>query len=267
VKVHIEHAPLDDILAAAQCELRTNSTITEYSFDDGVEHRRPGNASRRFARPQQLMGWQRARRSAQRMSRRRAWCVLAVWPLALLLATGFVGHAWSTHEDSSWHNPAENPILIWSERTVGSFFVVGAVIAAIAATFRDLSAFGGTPIVMRGAVVEKSVSGEASPLDRVFRALFGYGLVVNVTQALRIYPDGFRGYRQFLEAQKQVPSTRRIHRLMKLNEDVFLVCSPGGRAIATLSDFHDDVLAEQLKAVLDTAAAGESTPAPEPRAD
>lgn len=42
--------------------------------------------------------------------------------------------------------------------------------------------------------------------------------------------------------------------LLKLEEEVYLVCNPGGRAVATLSDLPDAVVAEELRTVLDTAA-------------
>jgi hypothetical protein len=259
-KLHIEMRSLDEILAVARCELRTNTKITVYTFDDGVEHRRAVEL------PQQATGWQRARQKARRKGVRRAWRVLAVWPVALLLAWAFIGYAWGPHEDSSWTNAFENPIRIWSERTVGCFFAVGAVVVAIVATVGDLSAFGGDPIVRRGEVVGKTESGEASALEAVFRTLFGYDLVVNVKQAVRIGHNQCRGEQVLLGDQMKVQSTRRIHHQMKLNEDVFLICNPGGRAVATLSDLHDEVAAEELRAVLDTAAAPEPAPVPKPAA-
>ena len=118
---------------------------------------------------------------------------------------------------------------------------------------------------MRGEVVEKTQWADEAPFALFLRAMFGCDLVVNVKKAVSIGRNGYRGDQDLLEDKKKVRSSRHMNRQLELNQEVFLVCNSTGRAIATLSDLHDDAVAEELRAaVLDIAPAPEPASAPEP---
>lgn len=253
---------VDDILAAAHRELRTNSTITVYTFDGGVEHRHPVNASRGIELIQQATAWRQARRRAQRKGLRRALGALAFSPIALFLFGIYIYGTWGP-DDPFEGSIFDNPVIVWSERIVGSLIMLAGIAVVIGATVSDLSAFRGDPIVMRGKIIGKTEWGETNLFGAIWRAMFGYALVVNVKKVLRIGRDGYRWDQDFRGDRQELQSTRRIHHRTKLHEEVFLVCNSGGRAVATLSDLRDDLVADELKAVFGTATP-EPAPVPEP---
>jgi hypothetical protein len=246
----------DYIVAVAYRELRTNASITVYTFDGLVEHRRGVEL------PQQAMGWQWARRSAQRKGLRRALGALAFLPVALFIVGGCI---------SLWIPPFDKSVTEAQDRWEGSGLALLILFMMIPLMIIDLRAFRGDPIVMRGEVVKKSEwSDDAAPAP-FFKWILGYDLEVNVKKAVRIGRDGYHEDQDRIGDEKEVPSTRRVNRKIKeLNQEIFLVCNPSGRAVAFVSDLHDDVVAEELRAVLDTATAAAPVPeqaiAPQPEA-
>jgi hypothetical protein len=105
---------------------------------------------------------------------------------------------------------------------------------------------------MRGEIVEITEWGDI-PFARLFRAMFGYGLVVNAKKAVRINRDGWSEDRDLLGDEQRVRSTQRLNRQMTLKQEVFLVCNATERAVATLSDLYDDAEVTEFRAILDTA--------------
>jgi hypothetical protein len=209
-----------------------------------------------------LTGWEQVRRKAQRKGRWRAWCVLGFLPVALAAFLGYIETAWwdpyhYAHDlglaDHSFYN-----------RYVLGFIILFLILpSVIFGTAVDLSAFHGDPIVMRGEIVEITEWGDI-PFAAPVRALFGYGLVVNVKKAARIGRDGWSEDRDLLGDGQRVRSTQRLNRRMTLKQEVFLVCNATERAVATLSDLYDDAVVTEFRAILDTGPAPEPAAAAEP---
>jgi hypothetical protein len=209
-------------------------------------------------------GLERARLAARQSSRRRGLWVLAFLPVALAVLAVAVGAAWlpAGPDNPLGRTPHESSWLVWVAviavigGTVGLTIVVGyAIIADLWAAFR------GDPIVMRGRVVEKKAWADFNSVAWIFRPLFGYGLVVNVARAVRIGQDGSTNeYKELQGPETDVDTSRRVHHRAEEGQEVFFVCTSTGRAVATLSDLHDDEAAKELMALLDTG------PAPKPEA-
>lgn len=252
---------IGDILARTHRELRANATITVYTFENGVEHRRRSNVSL-WVEVSQQTGWQRARRSVHRMGRRRARLVLAFLPLALFIVGGSIS-MWIPpfHKPESMADAAElSDRLEWTGIGLLTFILI------IPWMIYELLVIRRDPIVMRGEVVKKSEWQDEASLTPFFKWILGYDLVVNVNKAVKIGRDGYTEDQDLIPIgdEKDVESTRRVNRHIKeLNQEIFFICNSTGRAVATLSNIHDYKLAVELIAVLDTAAAPDPATVPE----
>jgi hypothetical protein len=190
--------------------------------------------------------------------------VLAFLPVALAVLAAAVGSAWlpAGPDNPLGTTPHESHWLVWAARIVVIGGTVVLTIMVGSAMIIDLwAAFRGDPIVMRGKVVKKEAWADFNSVAWIFRPLFGYDLVVNVDRAVRIGQDGSTNeYEELLGPETDVETSRRVHHRAKEGQEVFFVCTSAGRAVATLSDLHDDEAAKELMALLDTG------PAPEPEA-
>lgn len=202
----------------------------------------------------QSTGWERARRRARRKGVRRALYMLAFLPVALALLAGQI---WS-----AWWNPIDmgpvfdNPVNVWLDRIVGSLVVFFLLIALIVGMARDLPAFRGDPVVVRGEITGKTEWAEDIPGPAwILRLMLGYGLMVNVKRAVRIARDGSVNQDLELLDAEEIATTRRVHRRVAQGQEAFLICTSTGRAIALLSDLHEDETAKELIAVLGAASA------------
>jgi MFS family permease len=193
---------------------------------------------------------------------------LAFLPVALAVLAVAVAAVWlpAGPDNPVGRTPHEPSWLVWVVVIAVIGVSVGLIIVVGYAMIADLwAAFRGDPIVMRGKVVKKLAWGDFNSVAWIFRPLFGYGLSVNVARAVRIGQDGSTNEYKELEGPKMdVDTSRRVHHRAEEGQEVFFVCTSAGRAVATLSDCHDDEAARELMALLDTGPAPEPEAAPEP---
>ena len=128
-------------------------------------------------------------------------------------------------------------------------------------TVRDLrAAFRSDPIVLRCKEVKKEEENDLDDVSSTMDAMYGHYLLANVERAIRIGRDGSPSWDpKLLGTEKRVPTTWRVYDQAPEAQEVVLICNSAGRAVALLSDLHDDEAAKELITVLDTA------PAPEPK--
>jgi hypothetical protein len=212
-------------------------------------------------------GLKRIRREALRRARRRAFFVLALLPVPLFFLAFEVAIPWF----QSWEEPKiggqlgnllEGPSWgIWV--VMGIAIPVTGFLAAILfyLTVRDVrAAFRDDPIVLRCKVVKREEGNAFDDVSSTMGAMYGYNLLADVERAVRIGRDGSTSWDpKLLGSEKRVPTTWRVYDQAPEAQEVVLICNSAGRAVALLSDLHDDEAAKELITVLDTA------PAPEPK--
>jgi hypothetical protein len=204
-------------------------------------------------------GWEKLRRLARRRSRRRILSVLVFLPAAVILLILDIYDAWSP-ETLGLSGGIIEAAYVWPLRICGGVFFLGLIVGVIGGALGDLRGVFGDPIVLRGKVVEKTEYADINLAVVILNLVFGYGLVVDVQRAVAIGRDGSTSEdHDFIGSKLEVTATRRVHHGVAPEQEVFLVCSSTGRAVATLSDLRDTEATEEIMSVLRT----EVTPQPE----
>jgi hypothetical protein len=196
------------------------------------------------------------RRLARRRGLRRALFVLVFLPVGIALLIIGTLAAWFP-ETFGLSGGIFDAVLVWPLRILGSFVALFLIVSFIFGTLGDLRGALGDPIVVRGKVVEKTewTTGD-NLMALIVQSLFGHDLVVDIQRAIRIGPGGSTSEdRDFLGSKRDVSTTRRVHHGVAAEQEVFLVCTSTGRAVATLSDLRDAGATEEIMGVLRTDVA------------
>jgi hypothetical protein len=179
---------------------------------------------------------------------------LVFLPVGIVLLGAVTYAAWSP--ETFGHNDG---FYVWPLRILGSFVPFFLIVWFIFGTLGDLLGALGDPIIVRGKVVEKTQSVDVNLTARIFRSLFGYDLIVDIQRAIGIGPGGSTSeHRDFLGSKQNVAATRRVHHGVAAEQEVFLVCTSTGRAVATLSDLRGSGATEDIMGVLRTDIALEA---------
>ena len=162
------------------------------------------------------------RRRARRLSLRRAWFIALVTPSAGLVAAVAAGREWS------------NFGAIAIGLAAGLILMLVCLLAA-----EDIrGSVRGDPLFLTVDVLEEP---GANVVDKnvgwmAYMALFGRELLADVGMAVRLAADGSIATDERFLACRTLKATRHVHRRVKPGEEVDLVCTSGGRAIATLAE-------------------------------
>lgn len=164
---------------------------------------------------------------------------------------------YSSRKYNAWNQPtfglnsAALEVLVWFGRICVGFPTLLLIAMLFVGTVGDLRGAFGDPILVSGEVVERTECADFNLSVTILRSVFGYSLVVNVKRAVRIDRDGSTTESPNRVGLKQdVDTIRRVHHRVAEKQEVVLICTSTGRAVATLLDLCDPGATKEIMDVL-----------------
>jgi hypothetical protein len=140
------------------------------------------------------------------------------------------GDIWQTVEDPETLREAAGSLII----ALLPLFVAAVAIASLVHIWRELRR---DPLVLSGRTVEKIEKGPTpgpyAELAIALRLVEGLRWKIHISRACRLGGDGVLS--DGLRGDQDVRLTRKLYRELRADEQVVLLCTPGGRGFEVLS--------------------------------